>query len=81
MDRHFVACKQRVHNRGVPPDAVLAELVDWGTSGPGEIFEKNDRSDVYSSVIHELGPWQGALHRRAAMLEVLRVLGMELLRE
>ena len=75
MDRHFVACKQRVHNRGVPPDAFLDELVDWGTSAPEEIFEKNDRFDVYSSVIQDVGPWQGPLHRRATMLEVLRVLG------
>ena len=75
MDRRFVACKQRVHNRGVPADAFLNELVDWATSASDEIFEKNDRFDVYSSVIQELGPWHGPLHRRAAMLEVLRVLG------
>ena len=75
MARQFVACKQKVHNRGIAPDAFLDELVDWGTSAREEIFEKNDKFDVYSSVIHELGPWQGPLHRRAAMLEVLRVLG------
>jgi hypothetical protein len=75
MERHFVACKQRVHNRGVASDAFLNELVDWGTSAPEEVFGKNDTFDVYSSVMQELGPWQGPLHRRAAMLEVLRVLG------
>jgi len=75
MDRLFVACKQRVHNRGAAPDAFLNELVDWGQNAPEEIFEKNDKFDVYSSVIQELGPWTGALHRRATMLEVLRVLG------
>jgi hypothetical protein len=75
MGRHFIACKQRVHNRGVAPDGFLNELVDWGQNAPEEIFEKNDKVDVYSSVIQELGPWEGALHRRAAMLEVLRVLG------
>ena len=72
-DRLFVACKQRVHNRGAAPDAFLNELVDWGQNAPEEIFEKNDKFDVYSSVIQELGPWTGAPHRRATMLEVLRV--------
>src|SRR5262245_41441075 len=75
MNRHFVACKQRVHNRGVAPDAFLNELVDWGQNAAEEIFQENDRFDIYSSVAEELGPWDGALHRRAAMLEVLRVLG------
>ncbi len=75
MDRRFIACKQRVHNRGVAPDAFLDELVDWGQNAAEEIFEENDKFDVYSSVIQELGPYKGAMHRRATMLEVLRVLG------
>jgi hypothetical protein len=75
MNRHFVACKQRVHNRGVAPDGFLNQLVDWGQTAADEIFEENERVDVYSSVIQELGPWEGALHRRGTMLEVLRVLG------
>jgi hypothetical protein len=75
VDRHFAACKQRVHNRGVAPDGFLNELVDWVQNAADDIFEKNEKFDICSSVIQELGPWEGALHRRATMLEVLRVLG------
>lgn len=75
MTGHFVACKQKVHNRGRPPDSFLDELVAWGRSAPAEVFAKNDKFDIYSSVVKQLGPWQGELHRRAVMLEALRVLG------
>jgi hypothetical protein len=70
----FQAAKQKVLNRGHPPDAFLDELVAWGRAAPDEIFAPNAASDIYSSVAGELGPWGGPLHRRAAMLEVLRVL-------
>jgi hypothetical protein len=73
--REFIACKQKVHNRGRPPESFLNELVDWGATAPGSIFLRNDKFDIYSSVVQELGPWQSDMHRRAAMLEVLRVLG------
>jgi L,D-transpeptidase catalytic domain/Rv2525c-like, glycoside hydrolase-like domain len=66
--------KQKVLNRGVPPDSFLNELVAWGTTAPDEIFAPNENADVYSSVVEVLGPWQGLPHRRAAMLEVMRVL-------
>jgi hypothetical protein len=75
MTFQFVACKQKVHNRGRPPDSFLNELVDWGMTAPETIFQKNDKFDFYSSVVQELGPWQNDMHRRTAMLEVLRVLG------
>jgi len=75
MNRLFVACTQRVHNRGKPPKALLNELVDWAQTAPEEVFQKNDKFDIYSSVVSELGPWTGPTHRRAVMLEVLRVLG------
>lgn len=75
MTRHFVACKQEVYNRGVPPDSFLNELIDWSKSAPESIFEKNTRIDIYSNVSSELGPWQDLFHRKAVMLEVLRVLG------
>lgn len=70
----FVACKQKVHNRGTPPDAFLAELIEWGRTADSAVFQKNDAFDIYSSVVANLGPWRGDQHRRAAMLEVLRVL-------
>jgi hypothetical protein len=72
---NFVACREKVFNRRKPPVAFLEELVDWGKSAANEIFVRNDRADIYSSVRNELGPWANDLERRAAMLEVLRVLG------
>jgi hypothetical protein len=74
MARTFVACMQRVHNRGTPPDAFLNQLVDWGAAAPDEIFARNEITDIYSFVSPELGPWADIRERRAAMLEVLRVL-------
>lgn len=70
----FVACRQKIHNRGVPPLAFLSELIEWGKTADSEIFQRNEAFDVYSSVVSKLGPWRGDLHRRAVMLEVLRVL-------
>ena len=72
MDFH--ATKQKVLNRGVPPDSFLNELVAWGKTAPDEIFAPNAQADVYSNVVAVLGPWQDLRHRRAAMLEVMRVL-------
>lgn len=70
----YTATKQHVFDRGVPSDGFLDELVAWGKDAPEEIFAANDSSDIYSSVMNTLGPWQDALHRRAVMLEVMRVL-------
>ena len=75
MARTFSACKHKVHNRGIPPDSFLNELVDWANNAPDEIFERNEIHDIYSNVAGELGPWTGLSQRKAAMLEVLRVLG------
>lgn len=75
MSRNFVACKQTVDNRGKAPNEFLDELVDWANTAPDEIFKPNQIQDIYSNVVGELGPWQGLKHRKAAMLEVLRVLG------
>ena len=70
----YIAAKQHVANSGVPPDDFLDQLVAWGKQAPDEIFAPNTVSDVYSSVFNVLGPWQGITHRRAVMLEVMRVL-------
>lgn len=75
MTRNFDACKTEVHDRGKPPEAFLNELIDWCRQAPDEIFARNNRKDIYSQVSNELGPWEDLLHRKAAMLEVLRVLG------
>jgi hypothetical protein len=70
----YIALKQHVFNRGVPPDSFLDELVAWGRSAPEEIFAPNAYSDIYSSIKNTLGPWRDNQHRRAVMLEVMRVL-------
>jgi hypothetical protein len=75
MARTFTACKHEVSNRGVPPDSFLNELVDWARQAPDEVFERNDTHDIYTNVRPELGPYADLLHRRAVMLEALRVLG------
>jgi hypothetical protein len=72
---NFRATKQHVANRGIPPDDFLDQLVAWGKGAPEEIFEPNAFSDIYSSIFNSLGPWQETPHRRAVMLEVMRVLG------
>lgn len=65
-----------VHNRGTPPATFLNELVAWGRSAPDDIFAPNDDpEDVYNRLAPILGPWLGAMHRRAAMLELMRCLG------
>lgn len=70
----FIATRQKVHNRGAPPEAFLAELLAWGRVADAEIFRRNEVFDIYSSIVSTLGPWRSDLHRRAAMLEALRVL-------
>ena len=71
---NYHAAKQHVLNRGVAPDSFLDELVEWGRNASDELFAPNSVSDVYSSVFNSLGPWQGMGHRRAVMVEVMRVL-------
>jgi hypothetical protein len=70
----YHALKAAVDNRGIPPDSFLDELIEWGKAAPDLLFESNPRNDVYGSVKAVLGPWTGLLHRKAVMLEVLRVL-------
>jgi hypothetical protein len=71
----YHATKHPVHNRGIPPDSFLNELVAWGKVAPDEIFAPNSaKNDIYSNVFGVLGPWQSLRRRRAVMLEVLRVL-------
>ncbi len=70
----YVAAKHRVSNRGIPPDNFLDQMVVWGKSAPGDIFAPNAFNDIYSSIKSTLGPWNGIEHRRAVMLEVMRVL-------
>ena len=75
MSRNFVACRKKVHDRDKPPISFLDELVDWAKGAPDEIFAPNQIHDIYTNVKADLGPWTGLTHRKAVMLEVLRVLG------
>jgi hypothetical protein len=70
----FKAIKQKVLNRGIPPDEFLKELIAWGRTAPDEIFAPNASADIYTNIVGVLGPWEGLQHRRAVMLEVMRVL-------
>lgn len=74
----YLSTKVRVLNRGVPPDSFLDQLVAWGKSAPEEIFHPRrdlpGETDIYNAIKPELGPWTSLLHRRAAMLETMRVL-------
>ena len=72
--------KTPVSNRGVPPFQFLTELVTWGSFAPYEIFapkvDDKRETDIYTYIKPILAPngWDSPLHRRAAMLEVMRVL-------
>ena len=72
----FVKTLVKVPNRGNPPLGFLQELVAWGKTAANEIFvdKKTEEKDVYASVEKELGPFKGIPHRKASMLEVMRVL-------
>ena len=72
----FVKTLVKVFNRGIPPLGFLQELVAWGKMAPDEIFvdQPGNEKDMYASVITELGPFEDITHRRACMLEVMRVL-------
>lgn len=71
----FRFTKAPVANRGVPPDSFLTQLVAWGRYAPDEMFAYNkEPDDVYNSIKPDLGPWQSMTHRRAAMMETMRVL-------
>jgi peptidoglycan hydrolase-like protein with peptidoglycan-binding domain len=72
----FAKTRVKVLNRGIPSPEFLQELVAWGKMAPEEIFvdQPGNKTDVYASVITELGPFADITHRKACMLEVMRVL-------
>lgn len=70
----FYRTKARVYNRGAPPTSFLTKLVEWGRKASDEIFAPNPNpADIYAYIKPILGPWENLLHRRAAMLEAMRV--------
>lgn len=86
---NFQATRAKVEDQGRPPEAFLTELVEWGRTAPADIFApRKDPAppmvDVYNRILPLLGDknattgkyfWRSALHRRAAMLELMRVHG------
>lgn len=71
---NFKAAKAPVANRGSAPDKFLLELVTWGKSADSTIFEVNSIQDeIYTRVKLQLGPYKSSSHRRAVLLEVMRV--------
>lgn len=70
----FTETKRPVLNRGTPPDSFLEELVNWGRAAEDDIFAPNPLNDIYAKVKPELGPYTSLQHRKAVMLEVMRVL-------
>jgi hypothetical protein len=73
MARRYSACLSKVSGSS-PPVSFLDELVDWALLAPDELFTRSDADDIYSSVVAQLGPYVFTVHRKAVMLEVLRVL-------
>lgn len=73
MSEQFSATKHPVLNRGIPPDEFLYAIVDWARHAPMSIFQKNLFHDIYAVIAETLGPWTSDGHRRATMLEVMRV--------
>ena len=49
-------------------------MIGWGTIAADEIFAPNTEADIYGKVKAELGPFESLSHRKAVMLEVMRVL-------
>jgi hypothetical protein len=72
----FVKTRVKVLNRGIPPVEFLQELVAWGKTAPKAIFadQPGNEKDIYAKVTEELGPFGNITHRKACMLEVMRVL-------
>jgi hypothetical protein len=73
--RKFKACLSPVRG-DIAPTAFLNELIGWATTAADDIFAPNTEADIYSKTKAELGPWESLVHRKAAMLEVMRVLAL-----
>lgn len=69
----------KVLNRGVPNQGFIDKIVSWAKLAPDNIFAANDNPrDIYATTAPLLGNavkprWSNFLHRKAAMLEVMRV--------
>lgn len=92
MSVPYGAALSHVFNRGRPPVAFLDELLTWAKKAPADIFAPNAvLVDIFTVIKSSLGTpvikdgldaplygWDSLLHRKAALLEVMRVhAGME----
>lgn len=71
------ALQSKVLNRGTPPPSFIQEMVAWGRCAPDDIFARTPTvgtRDIYNKVFPDLGPYESLVHRKAVMLEVMRVL-------
>jgi hypothetical protein len=79
--------RAEVLNRGAAPSSFIGELVQWARKTPEEIFAPNaEPVEIYTVIKSSLGTldsetpgsgkhyvWNGPLHRKAALLEAMRV--------
>lgn len=77
---NYVAALSKVTDRGRPPVSFVEELVEIAKGLPDEIFASRPAPkgkpdpDIFAVLRPILGPWKSFLHRKAALLELLRVL-------
>lgn len=64
----------KVANRGAPPESFIKDMIGWAKKSSDSLFAPNAVFDIYDIIKPKLGPWESLLHRKAAMLETLRVL-------
>jgi hypothetical protein len=90
MSQPYGAALSHVFNRGRPSVAFLDELVAWAKKAPDEIFAPNKVPvDIYTVIKSSLGErqftdyagteikvWMSPLHRKAALVETMRVHAM-----
>jgi hypothetical protein len=71
---NFNDTRREVEDQGRPPLAWLAELVEWAKEATDDIFAVNPNPyDIYAHMAPILGPFKNFLHRKAALLEEMRV--------
>lgn len=76
MSKYKFICG-KVSNRGSLSDDFLDEMIAWAKSATDVIFEpNNNNADIYACMGEYLRPWPDITHRKAAMLEALRVLAL-----
>lgn len=88
--RKYSATLAPVYNRGRPTAAFLDPLLDWAINAPDEIFAPNNVPvDIFTVIKSSLATtmrndsagtptyqWGSLLHRKAALLEAMRVHGV-----